>query len=354
MMDPGYSVDEMVALTIELLQRNGYREDCYVRATVYKSDEAIGVKLHDLESRLNLISIPFGDYIATDRPISCGTVSWRRTGDLSIPSRGKVVGSYVNPAFSKTEAVLNGYEEAIVLTQDGKVSEGSAENLFMVRKGRLVTPGVNADILEGITRAGIIELARQELGLRVRGPRHRPQRALRGRRGLPLRHRRAGLAGGVDRPSARSATVTSARSRGAIMAAYFDAVRGRSEAYRHWVTPVYDVAERRPGVPRRRQPRRPVYGLQLLGLLADGDDEVGLLLRVVRDDDLAPFVLEGALEPPERLRHGLLGAVVDGDDGARCSRSSRPCRRRRAAPRRPCPWPDRLAAMLMALVLGPP
>ena len=159
MMDPGYSVDEMVALTVELLRRNGYREDCYVRATTYKSDEAIGVKLHDLQSRLNLISIPFGDYIATDRAIACGTVSWRRTSDLSIPSRAKVVGSYVNPAFSKTEAVLNGYEEAIVLTQEGKVSEGSAENLFMVRRGRLVTPGVHSDILEGITRAGIIELA---------------------------------------------------------------------------------------------------------------------------------------------------------------------------------------------------
>ena len=238
MMDPGYSVDEMVALTNELLARNGYREDCYVRATTYKSDEAIGVKLHDLESRLNLISIPFGDYIATDRAIACGTVSWRRTGDLSIPSRGKVVGSYVNPAFSKTEAMLNGYEEAIVLTQDGKVSEGSAENLFMVRKGRLVTPGVDADILEGITRAGIIELARDELGLECQvrsidrselyiadevflcgtGAQVSPVAS--------IDHRQIGN-GGIGPVTA------------AIMAAYFDAVHGRSETYRHWVTPVY-------------------------------------------------------------------------------------------------------------------
>ena len=91
MMEPGYSVDEMVDMTIELLKRNGYREDCYVRATVYKSDEAIGVKLHGIDSKLNLLSIPFGDYIATDRPITCGTVSWRRTSDLSIPSRAKIV-----------------------------------------------------------------------------------------------------------------------------------------------------------------------------------------------------------------------------------------------------------------------
>ncbi|CAN5810939.1 hypothetical protein BH23CHL8_BH23CHL8_29010 [soil metagenome] len=147
LMDPGYSVQEMMDLTVELAKRNGYREDAYVRATVYKSDEAIGVKLHGVDCRLNLLSLPFGDYIATDRAISCGTVSWRRTSDLSIPSRAKVVGSYVNPAFSKTEAMLNGYEEAIVLTHEGKVSEGSAENLFMVRKGKLVTPGVDSDIL---------------------------------------------------------------------------------------------------------------------------------------------------------------------------------------------------------------
>jgi branched-chain amino acid aminotransferase len=238
MMDPGFTVDEMVALTIELLQRNGYREDCYVRATTYKSDEAIGVKLHGLESRLNLISIPFGDYIATDRAISCGTVSWRRTSDLSIPSRGKVVGSYVNPAFSKTEAMLNGYEEAIVLTQEGKVSEGSAENLFMVRKGRLVTPGVDSDILEGITRAGIIELARDVLGLECQG-RSIDRSELyvadevflcgTGAQVSPVAsidHRQIGD-GGIGPVTA------------AIMSAYFDAVHGRSEAYRHWVTPVY-------------------------------------------------------------------------------------------------------------------
>jgi branched-chain amino acid aminotransferase len=238
MMDPGYGVDAMVDLTAELLRRNGYREDCYVRATVYKSDEAIGVKLHELQSRLNLLSIPFGDYIATDRPISCGTVSWRRTSDLSIPSRAKVVGSYVNPAFSKTEAILNGYEEAIVLTHEGKVSEGSAENLFMVRKGRLVTPGVDSDILEGITRAGIIELARNELGLEceVRSI-DRSELYLAdevflcgtGAQVSPVAsvdHRPVG-AGGIGPVTA------------AIMSTYFDAVRGRAEAYRSWLTPVY-------------------------------------------------------------------------------------------------------------------
>jgi branched-chain amino acid aminotransferase len=238
MMDPHYSVDQMVELTIELLQRNGYREDCYVRATVYKSDEAIGVKLHGIESRLNLLSIPFGDYISVDKPISCGTVSWRRTADLSIPSRAKIVGSYVNPAFSKTEAALNGHEEAIVLTHEGKVSEGSAENLFMLRKGRLVTPGVNADILEGITRAGIIEIARRELGLEcdVR-PIDRSELYVADEVFLCGTGAQVSPVASIDHRLVGDGEVGTVTA--AIMAAYFDAVRGRSEAYRDWVVPVY-------------------------------------------------------------------------------------------------------------------
>jgi branched-chain amino acid aminotransferase len=238
MMDPGYSVDEMVSLTIELLRRNDYREDCYVRATTYKSDEAIGVKLHDLQARLNLLSIPFGDYIATDRAIACGTVSWRRTSDLSIPSRAKIVGSYVNPAFSKTEAVLNGYEEAIVLTHEGKVSEGSAENLFMVRRDRLVTPGVHSDILEGITRAGIIELAGRELGLpcEVRSI-DRSELYVADEVFLCGTGAQVSPVASIDHRPIGSGDVGPITRR--VMDAYFAAVRGETGSFGHWVTPVY-------------------------------------------------------------------------------------------------------------------
>ncbi|MFV2062753.1 MAG: branched-chain amino acid transaminase [Chloroflexota bacterium] len=238
MMDPGYSVDEMVELTTELVRRNGYREDAYVRATVYKSDEAIGVKLHGIACKLNLISIPFGDYIATDRAISCGTVSWRRTGDLSIPSRGKIVGSYVNPAFSKTEATLNGHEEAIVLTEAGKVSEGSAENLFMVRKGRLVTPGFDADILEGITRAGIMRLAKDELGLDcdVR-PIDRSELYIADEVFLCGTGAQVSPVASIDHRDIGNGGIGPVTA--SIMSAYFDAVRGKSPAYQDWLTPVY-------------------------------------------------------------------------------------------------------------------
>jgi branched-chain amino acid aminotransferase len=238
MMDPHHSVDEMVELTLELLRRNAYREDCYVRATVYKSDEAIGVKLHGIESRLNLLSLPFGDYISVNEPISCGTVSWRRTGDLSIPSRGKVTGSYVNPAFSKTEAMLNGYDEAIVLTQEGKVSEGSAENLFMVRKGQLVTPGVHADILEGITRAGIIEIARRELGLDcVVRPIDRSELYVADEVFLCGTGAQVSPIASIDHRSIGSGGIGPVTS--AIMATYFAAVKGRNPDYADWVVPVY-------------------------------------------------------------------------------------------------------------------
>jgi branched-chain amino acid aminotransferase len=237
-MDPGMTVDQLVATGTELLRRNGYREDAYMRPTLYKSTEAIGVRLHNLEARLNIIAIPFGEYISIDHGISAQTVSWRRTNDVSIPSRAKIVGSYVNPAFSKTEAQLNGYDEAIVLTYEGHVSEGSAENLFMVRNGELVTPGVEDDILEGVTRAAMMQLAKQELGLKT--------------------HVRS-----IDRSElyvadevflcgtgAQISPVTSIDHRavgtgevGPITAKltklYFDAVRGRLPAYMDWLTPIY-------------------------------------------------------------------------------------------------------------------
>jgi len=166
MMNPLPEVAELRTIIIELLQQNGFKEDVYIRPSVYKSTEAIGVRLHELKNNFYVIAIPFGNYIDIDSGIRCATVATRRTSDLAIPARAKVVGNYVNSAFSKTEAMLNGHDEAIVLTESGKVSEGSAENLFLLRGDTLITPGLNDDILEGITRAAVVEIAR-EMGLKV-------------------------------------------------------------------------------------------------------------------------------------------------------------------------------------------
>ena len=237
-MDEGLpSVDEWVSLIVELARRNGFREDAYIRPSVYKSTEAIGVRLHALAHEFYIVATPFGAYIDTDTGIRCMTSSWRRTADVAIPARGKIVGAYVNSALAKTEAMLDGYDEAIVLSWDGHVSEGSAENLFMVRDGVIVTPAVSDEILEGITRAAIIRIA-TDMGMQV------VERAIdrtelyiadeiflcgTGAQVSPvveLDHRRIGA--GAPGP-----VTTRIKDR------YFEAVRGNVPEYAHWVVPVY-------------------------------------------------------------------------------------------------------------------
>ena len=237
-MDLPGSVDEMVSLTVELLRRNGFRQDAYVRPSVYKSTQAIGVRLHNLAQGFYMLAIPMGDYIDTAHGITAQTSSWRRTSDQTIPARGKIVGSYVNSAFVKTEAQLNGYDEAIVLTLDGHVSEGSAENLFMVRDGSLVTPPVTDEILEGITRAGLIELAQRELGMPV------VQRTI-DRTELYVADELLLCGTGaqvspvveVDHHPVAGGRIGPVAYR--LPELYFDAVRGNLPALAHWLTPVY-------------------------------------------------------------------------------------------------------------------
>ncbi len=231
------SIAEFTDIVVEVLRRNGFREDTYVRPSVYKSTEAIGVKLHGLSHDFYVLAIPMGDYIDTEKGISTGTVSWRRTSDVSMPSRSKITGSYVNPAFSKTEAMLNGFEEAIVLTADGHVSEGSAENLFMVRKGTLITPPVTDDILEGITRAGIIEIA-DHLGIPVKERQiDRSELYVADEVFLCGTGAQVSPVSSVDhRPVGEGKVGPIARQIGKT---YFDAVRGRLDAFRHWLIPIY-------------------------------------------------------------------------------------------------------------------
>ena len=237
LMNPLPDVEALEKIIVELLKRNNFKEDVYIRPSIYKSTAAIGVRLHNLQNETYVVALPFGDYIDTASGIRCATVSTRRTADLAIPARAKVVGNYVNSAFSKSEAGLNGFDEGIVLTEAGKVSEGSAENIFMVRGGALVSPGVNDDILEGITRAGIMEIA-EELGVRVverqidrselyvadeiflvgTGAQVSPV--------IEVDHRAVG--------TGEIGTITRK-----IQDRYFAAVRGKLPQYRHWVTPIY-------------------------------------------------------------------------------------------------------------------
>jgi branched-chain amino acid aminotransferase len=230
------SVEEFTRIVLEVLGRNHFEEDAYCRPSVYKSTEAIGVKLHGLTHDFYVLAIPMGDYIDTQKGISTGTVSWRRTSDVSIPSRSKITGSYVNPAFSKTEAMLNGFDEAIVLTADGHVAEGSAENLFIVRDGTLITPSVSDDILEGITRAGIIEIA-AHLGIPVRERQiDRSELYIADEVFLCGTGAQVSPVASVDHRAVGEGRVGPISKQ--ISRTYFDAVRGRLPAFRHWVTPV--------------------------------------------------------------------------------------------------------------------
>src|ERR671914_15642 len=164
-IDLPHTVDELCELTLEILRRNAPREDTYIRPLAYKSAASVGVKLA-VEDELSIFTVPMGNYVELTG-LRCCVSSWRRTPDTSIPARGKFTGSYVNTALAVDEAHRTGYDDAIFLTQDGHVSEASAANIFLMRKGRLITPPVTADILEGITRDAVMELAERELGMSV-------------------------------------------------------------------------------------------------------------------------------------------------------------------------------------------
>jgi len=167
LMEFPYSEEQLTGRLIDLLRAEKYRTDCYIRPIAYFADEVIGVRLHGLNPEIAIVSIPFGSYVENEEGSHVTISSWRRIDDNSIPARGKIAGAYVNSAFIKTDAVRAGFDEAIVLNQDGHIAEGSAENIFVVRKGIVCTPPVTDNILEGITRRTVMMLLRDELGVEV-------------------------------------------------------------------------------------------------------------------------------------------------------------------------------------------
>ncbi len=168
MIDIPYSVDDLVKITVDLVQSSGYMEDLYIRPIAYKSEEAIAnLMLNTLESDFALMAVPFGSYIKADGAIRCKTSSWRRPDDTMMPTGVKLTGLYTTSILAKTEAIVAGYHEAVLLNHDGTVSEGSGENLFLVQNGRISTPGETDNCLLGITRDSVIELAREELDIDV-------------------------------------------------------------------------------------------------------------------------------------------------------------------------------------------
>jgi branched-chain amino acid aminotransferase len=238
MMEIPQSAEKLAEITVELLRRDGLREDAYVRPIVYKSSETIGVRLHNLDADVTIFSIPFGQYIDTEGGIRAMVSSWRRTDDNAIPARGKITGAYVNGALAKSEAQLNGFDEAIVLTADGHVSEGSAENLFIVRHGVLITPPVTDNVLEGITRRRMLELARNDLGLET-DERSIDRTELYVADEVFLCGTGAQISPVIEIDRRTIGTGRPGATTKDLSRRYFDAVRGKVPAYRDWLTPVY-------------------------------------------------------------------------------------------------------------------
>jgi branched-chain amino acid aminotransferase len=168
LMDLPYTPESMLEILIALLHKENYRgQNIYIRPLIYKSTPGIGVRLHDLDCDFSIFAFPFGSYIPAEEGSRVTFSAWRRVDDNIIPARGKITGAYANSALIKTDAVLSGFDEALVLDHNGHVSEGSAENFFMLRDGVVITPPISGNILEGITRNSIIRMITAELNLPV-------------------------------------------------------------------------------------------------------------------------------------------------------------------------------------------
>lgn len=232
-----YTVEELVDITVQLLAKEGWRENCYIRPLVYKDDGIYRVWLHDANDKVAIFSQPVSAYIPVEKGANVCVSAWRRVDDTAMPARGKVNGTYVNSALAKSDAMLSGFDDAIVLSQDGHVAEGSAANFMMVRDGVVITPPITSNLLEGITRRSIVELIREELMLEVverdidRSELYLCDEAFycgTGAQVTPIStidHRAVGN-GGVG-------PITNQ-----IRDLYFNVVFGREESYMHWLAPI--------------------------------------------------------------------------------------------------------------------
>jgi branched-chain amino acid aminotransferase len=233
-----YTVDELIDISIELVRRNGQRQDVYLRPVAYIGDEIIGVRLHELNYHFILTSEPMGNYVEITG-LRCGISSWRRIDDNALPARAKICGGYVNAAFAKSEALQNGYDEAIMLTHDGHVSEGSAENIFLLSNSEFVTPSATENILLGITRDTAMKLVRREFGYTT-SERAVDRTELYNADEIFLCGTGAQIAPVIEvdhRPIGSGATGPITQK---LQDLYFDVVRGKVPEYcDQWCTPVY-------------------------------------------------------------------------------------------------------------------
>lgn len=241
-MELPYSHEELVRHLVDLLRTENLKEDCYVRPLAFYGDEIIGVRLHDLNPELSMVALPFGHYNANEDNMHVTISAWRRVDDNVIPARGKIAGAYVNSAFAKTDALRAGFDEAIVLSDEGHISEGSAANIFLLRNGVFATPPITENVLEGITRRTVIQLVRDEMKMEVQ------ERQI-DRTELYLSDEAFFCGTGVqisaitrvDHRLVGTGVMGDAVTR--LRKMFFDVVRGRNPKYLDWCYPVYEAGK---------------------------------------------------------------------------------------------------------------
>lgn len=231
------SEGEMAGVALELARKNALRSNIYFRPFIFKSAAQLSPRLHDVPDQFSIYMLELDDYLDTKRGLSTSISSWRRIEDNIIPTRAKVSGGYANSALAKSEAVENGFDEAIFLDARGFVSEGSAENLFMVRDGILYTPTVASSILEGITRKSIIEVARSEGIEVVERDIARSELYIADELFFTGTGAQVAWISEVDRRTIGEGTIGAITAR--LQSRFMKIVQGEDEAFRHWVTPVY-------------------------------------------------------------------------------------------------------------------
>jgi len=236
-MNLALSEEATARAVIDLLRAEGLKEDCYIRPLAFYSDELIGVRLHGLTTSLGIVAVPFGRYIDKADGAHCTVSSWRRPDDSVIPARGKITGSYANSAFAKSDAELAGFDEAILLNHAGYVSEGSGENIFIVRRGVVATPSLNQSVLEGITRRSLITLLRDELGVAVEErPIDRGELFMADEVFLTGTAAQITAVSKIDHRPVGSGHLGPLTKK--LRDLFFDVVHGRVAKYRAWCTPV--------------------------------------------------------------------------------------------------------------------
>ncbi len=238
-MELPYSVEDLVNITVELLRKNQVREDVYIRPIAYFKDLKLTPKLIDYTPEIAIYTYNFGRYLDTSKGIRVKVSSWRRNDDNSIPSRWKVAGAYVNSALAKTEALMAGYDEALMLNQHGFIAEGSGENIFLIREGKAITPSYSEHILEGITRSAVKKLLKNELVLEIE---ERPvaRSELYVADEIFLTGTAAEITPVVEVDNRKVGKGDIGAITKELQDIYFRAVRGMIERYFGWLTPVYE------------------------------------------------------------------------------------------------------------------